>query len=103
MAASTRSSTEDPLFGQYLDKLPVHQLPIEIEVVRHYLHLREIENEFDSSYMRSGKLIKVVKPENIEIDSKYNHPFAPCRSLKGHTTDFFYYTPGKLFGSRIRN
>ena len=63
MAGSTRSSTEDPLFGQFLDKLPEHQLPLEIEVVRHYLHLREIENEFDSSYMRSGKLIKVVKPE----------------------------------------
>ena len=23
--------------------------------------------------------------------------------LKGHTTDFFYYTPGKLLSSRIRN
>ena len=58
MAKSTRSSTEDPIFGQFLQKLPENQLPLEIEVVRHYLHFKD--TEFDQSYTREGKVVKVI-------------------------------------------
>ena len=41
----------------------------------------------------------------IDLDSgtKLTLPDVLMLDLKGHTTNFFYYTPGKLFGSRIRN
>ena len=47
---TTRSTTEDPIFGKTLEKLPENQLPLEIEVVRHFLHLKTYE--FDKSYLR---------------------------------------------------
>ena len=59
-AISTRSTTEDPIFGQLLEKLPEDQLAQEIEVVCHFLYLKS--KEFDHSYIRDGKLIKVLKP-----------------------------------------
>ena len=58
--ATTRSATEDEVFGQFLDKLPENHLPSRIEVARHILFRRD--RDCDSSFMRSGKLIKSLKP-----------------------------------------
>ena len=58
--ARTRSATEDEVFGQFLDKLPENHLPSRIEVARHILFRRD--RDCDSSFMRSGKLIKSLKP-----------------------------------------
>ena len=53
---TTRSVTEDLLFGQHLESLPEDQLPLKIEIVRHILFRRN--NEFDKSYVRKGKTVK---------------------------------------------
>ena len=57
---STRSSTTHEIFGKTLEKLPEHQLAQEFEVVCHFLHLKN--SQFDQSYYREGKLVKVLKP-----------------------------------------
>ena len=57
-ALPTRSASEDPIFGQYLDQLPQNKLPLKSEIYRNYLFRRE--TEFQLLYARDGKIIKSV-------------------------------------------
>ena len=56
----TRSTTEDPIFGQHLEKLPENKLPIMKDIFRLYLHRREPELRV---YERAGKLVKQIDPD----------------------------------------
>ena len=55
-ALSTRSASEDPIFGHYLDQLPQNKLPLMTEIYRNFLFRRE--TEFQQLYVRHGKVIK---------------------------------------------
>ena len=55
-AGTTQSSSEDPIFGTYLQQLPHSRLPTMTDIYRHFLYLRESEDHI--SYMRNGKIVK---------------------------------------------
>ena len=57
-ALPTRSGSEDPVFGSYLELLPSNKLPSKTEIYRNFLYRRE--PEIQSIYQRNGKLIKSV-------------------------------------------
>ena len=57
-ALQTRSASEDPIFGHYLDQLPQNKLPLKSEIYRNFLFRRE--NEFQQLYARNGKIIKAL-------------------------------------------
>ena len=68
----------------------------------------EILNNFWPFRFSKGVLIFILfQIANLNRSYRSVHIFIFFKTqiythLKGHTTDFFYYFPGKLFGSRIR-
>ena len=62
-ALSTRSASEDPLFGHYLDQLPQNKLPLMTEIYKNFLFRRE--TEFQQLYVRHGKVIKRLDEDNF--------------------------------------
>ena len=57
-ALQTRSASEDPLFGQYLEQLPSHKLPTMTEIYRNFLYRRE--SEIQRIFQRDGRLVKTL-------------------------------------------
>ena len=57
-ALQTRSASEDPLFGQYLEQLPSHKLPTMTEIYRNFLYRRE--SEIQRLFVREGRLVKTL-------------------------------------------
>ena len=57
-ALQTRSSAEDPVFGNYLDQLPSNKLPTKTEIYRHFLYKRE--SKIDRLYQRNKKTVKSI-------------------------------------------
>ena len=55
-ARSTRSTMSDPIFGAYLDRLPMSRLPTMTEIYRNFLHRKE--SEFHLIYSRGDKVVK---------------------------------------------
>ena len=62
-ALPTRSASEDPIFGHYLEQLPQNKLPLMTEIYRNFLFRRE--TEFQQLYVRNGKVIKRLDEDNF--------------------------------------
>ena len=58
----TRSSSEDPIFGSYLEVLPSNKLPLKSEIYRNFLYRRE--SVVQTIFQRNGKLIKKLDSAN---------------------------------------
>ena len=58
----TRSSSEDPIFGSYLEVLPSNKLPLKTEIYRNFLYRRE--SVVQTIFQRNGKLIKKLDSAN---------------------------------------
>ena len=69
----TRSSSEDPIFGSYLEHLPSNKLPLKTEIYRNFLYRRE--PVVQTIFQRNGKLIK-----KLDSDTKNNivHDLVAC-------------------------
>ena len=65
-ALPTRSGSEDPVFGSYLELLPSNKLPSKTEIYRNFLYRRE--SEIPTIYQRSGNHGKLVK--SLDSDTK---------------------------------
>ena len=61
-----------------------------------FIHMRGGAKTVDNS-------ICIISYDVIFIYKKHQGGIGMFFFLKGHTTDFFYFTPGKLLSSRIRN
>ena len=57
-ALQTRSASEDPVFGNYLEQLPSNKLPTKTEIYRNFLFRRE--PEIDRLYQRNKKIVKSI-------------------------------------------
>ena len=72
-ALPTRSASEDPIFGSYLEHLPSNKLPLKTEIYRNFLYRRE--PVVQTIFQRNGKLIK-----KLDSDTKNNivHDLVAC-------------------------
>ena len=57
-ALQTRSGAEDPIFGNYLEQLPLNKLPTKTEIYRNFLYRRE--SEIERIYQRDKKTVKSI-------------------------------------------
>ena len=58
----TRSGSEDPIFGQYLEQLPSNKLPSMTEIYRNFLYRRE--SEIQRLFQRDGRLVKTLEAKS---------------------------------------
>ena len=65
-ALPTRSGSEDPVFGSYLELLPSNKLPSKTEIYRNFLYRRELE--IPTIFQRSGNHGKLIK--SLDSDTK---------------------------------
>ena len=67
-ALPTRSGSEDPVFGSYLELLPSNKLPSKTEIYRNFLYRRELENP--TIFQRSGNHGKLIKLLDTDTKNK---------------------------------
>ena len=75
-ALQTRSASEDPVFGSYLENLPSNKLPLKTEIYRNFLYRRE--SEVQTIFQRSGNHGNLIKKLDYGTKNKIVNDLVKC-------------------------
>ena len=75
-ALPTRSASQDPVFGNYLELLPSNKLPLKSEIYRNFLFRRE--SEVQTIFPRSGNHGNLVKKLDSDTKNKIVNDLVKC-------------------------